>query len=244
MKRFKADLHIHTALSPCAEEEMTPPAIVDEAISKGIEMIAICDHNTAGNSASVQQAGKGKLSVIAGMEITSMEDVHVLGLFPCAEAACAAAVEAQATLPEIKINGGKFGRQLLLDAAGNIIGSETKMLAASTAFNLYGIIQLIKRHRGIAVAAHVNRPSFSVLRQLGFFPKDAGFDAIEIFTRARSKEQLIKEHSYGLPVFSSSDSHFLADIGSCITMLEMFEPTFNELELAIKGIKGRKCLNA
>ena len=81
MKRFLADLHIHTALSPCAEEEMTPAAIVRQAIRKGLAIIAICDHNTAGNTIAVQEAAGKDITVIAGMEITTVEEVHVIGLF-------------------------------------------------------------------------------------------------------------------------------------------------------------------
>ena len=244
MKRFKADLHIHTALSPCAETQMSPPAIVEEAIGKGLDMIAVCDHNAAGNTAAVKKAAGNNIAVIAGMEITTVEDIHVLGLFPQEDAACLAANKVGATLPLVKKSSDQPSSQLLMDENARILGTEPKILAASSTLSLKECIALIKKHRGLAVAAHVNRPCFSVLSQLGLFPKNAGFDAIEIFSKARSPP-LAKEYvSFGLPIIISSDSHFLVEIGSATTMIEMKKPAFDELALAIKGVAGRRCFHA
>ena len=102
VRSIRADLHIHTALSPCASEEMRPPAIVREALKKGLDMIAICDHNTAGNVKATQTAAAGYLTVIPGIEITTAEEVHVLGLFPSSEEATAIATEVRNTLPIAK----------------------------------------------------------------------------------------------------------------------------------------------
>ena len=244
MKRFKADLHVHTALSPCAEKEMTPPAIVAEARSKGLAMIAICDHNTAGNTAATQTAAGEALAVIAGMEVTTAEDIHVLGLFPDAATAVAAAEVVQSTLPASSDAEGKFGQQLLLGPDGRLLGTEPKMLAASSRLNLGQTIALIKRHRGLAVAAHVNRPSFSVLSQLGLFPDDADFDAVELFVRPRGPKSAVRESGWGRPMLRSSDAHFLYDVGSGFTELELAAATFAELSLALRGSGGRRVLHA
>ena len=131
MKQFKADLHIHTALSPCAMEEMTPPSIVREAGRKGLQMIAICDHNAAGNAAPTQEAAGTAIAAVAGMEVTTAEDIHVLGLFPSADAACAAAEVVRADLPLVSERSKKFGRQLLMNAQGWVVGADPKLLAAS-----------------------------------------------------------------------------------------------------------------
>ena len=244
MKQVKADLHIHTALSPCAMEEMTPPAIVEEAIRKGLQMIAICDHNAAGNVASTQEAAGADIAAIAGMEVTTAEDIHVLGLFPDAASACKAADVVRASLPAWSDRSGKFGQQLFMDAHGQVIGTEPKMLAASSALTLSQTVSLIKEYDGLALAAHVNRPSFSVFSQLGLFPLDVSFDAIEVFPKARFPSQWDKERPQGLPIFHSSDSHYLSDIGSCFTILELAESSFTELAFAIKGIAGRRCCHA
>jgi hypothetical protein len=184
---FLADLHIHTALSPCAEAEMTPPAIVEAAMGKGLAMIAICDHNAAGNVAATQEAARGAAQrelrppiVIAGMEITTVEEVHVVGLFPGAWAALAAAEEVRATLPPATEKSSRFGEQRLLDAAGEVRGRDDRMLSAASTFELAAAVGLIHRRNGIAIASHIDRPAFGVIGQLGMFPADAGFDAIEL----------------------------------------------------------------
>ncbi len=244
MKSYQADLHIHTALSPCAEREMTPPAIVQEARARGLSLIAISDHNAAGNVRAVQGAAGPLLTVIAGMEITTREDIHVLGLFPEARAAEAAAGAVQESLARLGPAALAKTPQDLMDEAGRVIGRETRMLAASSALSLAGAISLIHGQGGLAVAAHVNRPCFSVLSQLGLFPAEAGFDAVEIFGKSRAPPLPETVAGRGLPVISSSDSHFLADIGSGRTSLLMREPGFAELCKAIKGMEGRRIEHA
>jgi predicted metal-dependent phosphoesterase TrpH len=225
-----ADLHIHTALSPCAAEEMTPPAIVRAAEQCQLAMIAICDHNAAGNTAAVQAAARGRLAVLAGMEITTAEEVHVIGLFPDAQAAGRAGSAVQQTLPPADdAYYQRFGPQYVLDADGTVTGHEPKMLAMRSTLALSAAVALIHEQGGLAIAAHINRPSFSVLSQLGVFPQDAGFDAVEVFSKARPPA------SFGLPVVRSSDSHYLADIGSMRTTFRVQAATFDELVLALRG---------
>ncbi len=257
MKRFLADLHIHTALSPCAADEMTPPAIVEQARRCGLAMIAVCDHNAAGNTASCcESAARGAgpaLTVLAGIEITTAEEVHVLGLFASPTAAGAAAEAVRATLPEADdAYYARFGEQAVLDGDGRVVGREPRMLAGATTFALPAAVQLVHQYGGLAIAAHVNRPSFSVFSQLGVFPTDAGFDALEVFapcgpadaddrlrTRGPAREALAACGRYGLPLLSSSDSHYLSDIGSARSVLRLMAPTFEELAAALRGEGGR-----
>ncbi len=253
MKTFLADLHIHTGLSPCAAEEMTPPAIVSAAVRAGLGLIAVCDHNAAANTGAALLAGEGRISVLAGMEITTAEEVHVVGIFPGPISALAAAEEILETLP-----GGdaayrqRFGVQRVLDADGRVRAYEDRMLAVASRFDLSAAVALVHRHNGVAIAAHVNRPSFSVLSQLGVFPDDAGFDALELFApangagngaSARRPAAACKPADRGvpddLPVLCSSDSHFLHEIGRCRTVLRMQEPSFDEFVLALHGEGGR-----
>jgi PHP family Zn ribbon phosphoesterase len=130
-----ADLHVHTALSPCAENDMTPPAIVAKALSEGLGMIAVCDHNSARNAAAVQEVAGARLAVLAGMEITTVEECHVVALFPDAEAAEAAGAEVGATLGQVD-DGYEtfFGEQRVLAADGRERARETLALAPSTSF--------------------------------------------------------------------------------------------------------------
>ena len=229
---------------------MTPPEIVRAAMLKGLAMIAVCDHNSAGNAAATQEAAGGDIAVIAGIELTTVEEVHVLGLFASAEAASAAADEVRAVLPPATDADRRFGEQRLFSARGEIIGLESKMLGAATSFRLSESVGLIRRHDGLVVAAHINRPSFSVLSQLGMFPEDVRFDAIEVFpvlrgTACRTPTAETREPDWPrLPVLHSSDGHFLSDIGKCHTMLELAGPTFEELALALRGLQGRSVCDA
>ena len=240
MNVFAADLHIHTDLSPCGSEEMTPPAIVQAALERGLAMIAICDHNSARNTAATQEAAGPDLAVLAGMEVTSAEEVHVVGLFPDAATAQAAAEEVGATLPEADLAYERwFGAQHVLDAAGAIVGAESRMLGTASRLALSDVVELIHRHQGVAAAAHVNRPSFSVFSQLGMFPTTAGFDAIELFSAPNVPSRAAEFTQYGLPLLTSSDSHYLADVGRTCTQVTMAAPTFDELVQALRGTDGR-----
>ena len=245
MKRFAADLHIHTALSPCASKDMTPRAIVDAAIRRRLSVIAICDHNSAGNIAAVREAAGSELAVLAGMEITTAEEAHIVALFPTAEAAVAAGEEARATLPDTTEAAVKrFGEALLMNAQGEVVATDRKMLSAATSFPLAESVELIRRHDGLAIAAHVDRPSFSVISQLGMFPEDVFFDAIELSCASRPQSSEARLAGLGLPFIYSSDSHFLDNIGDASTLFQMREPTFEELALALKGVGGRRCHRA
>lgn len=244
MKTFLADLHIHTALSPCATEGMTPPAIVRLARGKGLGLIAICDHNTAGNAAAVKEAAGTALAVVAGIEITTAEEAHVVGLFPDCASAEAAAGEVLETLPMRRGRTGRFGRQVILDAEGRRRGLEKRMLAAASGLALGAAVGLIKHHGGVAVAAHVDRPSFSVMSQLGVFPAEAGFDAVEVSAFWRKSPRLAGFEAWGLPLIASSDSHSPDEVGSAWSVLTAEAATFEELARALHGGGGRRIARA
>lgn len=240
MNWYRVDLHIHTALSPCADDQMTPPAIVDAALDAGLSMIAICDHNATGNVAAVQEAAAGDLVVLPGMEITTVEEVHVLGIFPHNDCAHLAAAHVRATLPHVRPGDEvRFGTQHLLDARGHEIGCETHLLACASTLSLDRAVLLIHRNHGLAIAAHVNRPAFGVMSQLGSFPREVDWDAIEVFSTRGVCPACADFEVYELPLITSSDSHFLDDIGSSQTTLAMEAPTFTELSLALRGAGGR-----
>ncbi|HOT22869.1 MAG TPA: PHP domain-containing protein [Thermoleophilia bacterium] len=241
-----ADLHVHTALSPCADDAMTPPAIVAGALAEGLAMIAICDHNSARNVAAVQAAADARLTVVAGMEITSVEECHVLGLFPHAAAAETAGAEVTALLPEAGDGYIEFfGEQHVLDAHGDIVARETRALATATPLGVTACVDLVHRHGGLAVAAHVDRPSFSVISQLGVFPRDARFDAVEVSRHVASgSEAEARFRAFGLPVVRSSDGHYLSDLGAAGTRLTVAEATFAELTLALRADGGRGVADA
>ncbi len=252
MKLCTADLHVHTALSPCASDDMTPPVIVAVALAEGLHMIAVCDHNSARNAAAVQAAADDaarvadeRLTVLAGMEITTVEECHVVALFPDAEAAEAAGREVAEGLPVAK--GGyerSFGAQRLVAAGGDETGRERLALAMASPLSVEQAVALVHRHAGVAVAAHVDRRTFGVIGQLGFFPSDAGFDAVELSRHVVPGTATLEYTGLGLPVIHSSDAHYPADVGAARTTLRVEEPTFPELLLALRGEMGRSVVHA
>lgn len=245
MNLFTADLHIHTTLSPCALDEMSPLAIVSTAIEQGLDIIAVCDHNSARNTEAVQRAaeygGRGRLTVIAGIEITTCEEVHILGLFPDAECAQKIGAAVAETLPNLLDGAKRYGEQYLVDSEGLVLGTESRMLSMASGFSLSETVSLIRQNEGLVVASHVDRPSFSVISQLGLFPTDVQFDAIEISAAGVSERRYEEFASLGLPMVTSSDSHFLSDVGICRTVFELKEPSFDEIALAFRNAEGRTC---
>ncbi|NLE21518.1 MAG: phosphoesterase [Actinobacteria bacterium] len=237
-----ADLHIHTALSPCADKTMTPPVIVGAALAEGLGMIAVCDHNSARNAAAVQHVAGDHLVVLAGMEITTVEECHVLGLFPDAAAAEAAGAEVGQSL-DVADDGYEafFGEQRLLDADGHETGRERLALATATSLDVDAAVALVHRYDGLAVAAHIDRPSFGVIGQLGLFPSGAGFDAVEVSRHLPAGGEHEAEYAaYDLPVLHSSDAHFVGDVGAARTAVVCERPSFDELRLAVLCLEGRR----
>lgn len=217
MTRIAADLHVHTSVSPCASSDMTPAAIVREAARRGLGLIAVCDHNTAAGTGPVMEAASaihGGPAVIAGIEITTREEAHVLGWFASAEDAGAAAGELRV---------------------------DPTLSSAATDCTLSQTVELIHRHGGLAAAAHVDRRSFSVPGQLGFIPPDVPFDALEISAAGVERGRAAAFASHGLPLVSSSDCHFLEDLGTGCTLLDVEAPGFAELAKALGRREGRGC---
>lgn len=253
-----ADLHIHTALSPCASRQMLPRKIVRTCLQRGLTMIAICDHNSAANVAAVAEAAEREtgtaLKVIPGIEVTTREEVHILGLFPALRCALAVSDCVRESLPEGKsaqqppnpVGNNPSSGQWILDSEDRQTGTEPRLLAAASNFSLEETINLFRRYGGIAVAAHVDRRAFSVLGQLGFFPETFRFSAAEISAagaaRARTGEVPMEEFQrWDLPLISGSDSHCLEEIACSCTAFVVAEPCFAELVLAIQGIGSRRC---
>lgn len=242
LQTFRLDLHIHTVLSPCTEiSDMTPKAVVRIALDRGLDMIAICDHNSARNTAATRRAARGtKLVVIPGMEITSSEEIHILGLFPSDEVAAAAQEEVYARL--LGQNDEEvFGYQVVANEFDEVDDLDQRLLIGATTLSVEKVADLIHGFEGLAVAAHVDRGGFSIFSQLGFIPGKLKLDALEVSRRSdfgSVRARYPQARDYVL--IRSSDAHYPEDIGTVHTVAHLAEPTFEELAKALARREGRE----
>jgi PHP family Zn ribbon phosphoesterase len=240
MKKFKADLHIHSCLSPCADLDMSPRAIVEKCLERGVDIIGVCDHNTAENVGAVMRAGARRgLYVLPGMEINSREEVHTLAIFDSESQALAMQELIYAHLkgtnrPEL------FGDQVVANEFDEVEGFNDRMLIGATQLGLDEVIREVHRLGGLSIASHVDRPSFSVLSQLGFIPPDHEFDALEVSGRV-NKDSIRSEipEVAEFPILTFSDAHFLDDIGRPYTTLVLEFPNLDEIRMALAEKGGR-----
>lgn len=214
MRGYRADLHIHTCLSPCAELEMMPSAIVEAAARKHLDLIGICDHNAAANTPAAVRAAEGsRVAVVPGMEITTREEVHVVALFDDCEAALKMQDLVLDHLPG-ENDAEFFGQQVVLDEAERPIGFCPNLLIGATTLGISDVIDAIHAFGGCAIAAHVDRDRFSIISQLGFLPPHIGLDGLEYTHRIGLNAARERFGDGGRWEFvCSSDAHRLTEIG-------------------------------
>ncbi|PHV71033.1 phosphoesterase [Sporanaerobium hydrogeniformans] len=205
------DFHIHTAASPCGDQWMSPHNIVNMALLNGLDAIAITDHNTCANCASVMKVGRAKgLLVIPGMEIECQEEFHTIALFPSLEAAYEVERSVKEGLPSLKNRIDIFGNQWKLDEEDEIVGEIDQFLLTATSLTAQEVFRKVREVGGIIYPAHIDRQSYSILSNLGFIPPELGVNAIEI-SKGAPKE--VYERNYiNYQLLQSSDAHYLQDI--------------------------------
>lgn len=241
MRLFKADLHIHSILSPCGDLEMSPQAIVDKAVQQGLDIIAITDHNALLQAPLVQTLGlKSGLTVWCGAEVTSKEEAHCLALFDNTDAQNLFQNYLDENILKLPNNPDKFGYQIVVDENEEITLEYPWLLISAIDQSIDQIADMVHALNGLFIPAHVNRPTFSLISQLGFIPPDINADALEI-SRHISFKTFRESYPYlnHLPLITSSDAHFLNDIAKVHTKLQLNEPTIAEFKMALKGIDGR-----
>ena len=241
MRRLLVDLHLHTVLSACAEIEMIPPLIVRRACELGLDVIAITDHNCAANVGAVIQAAQGtKLTVLPGMEVQTREEVHMLCLFDALDQVETWQRAVFAALPDARNKAEIFGEQYVVDATGEYLYTEERLLATSTTLSVEQVTEQVHALGGICLPAHVDRPSYSILSNLGFIPPELKIAGIEM-TCLTTPRKLVQLHPalarYGMIV--SSDAHRLAEMAAR-TQVEVAAPTVAELCLALAAEQGRR----
>lgn len=241
LKTIHADLHMHTCLSPCAEIDMTPREIVTVSLKKELDLIAITDHNSAENVEAARKAAKGTgLMVLAGMEVSSSEEVHIIALFESPDDAGALQDVVHRNLPSGENDERLYGHQIIVNENNEVMGFNRRLLIAATNLTVRSLLDLIKSLGGISVASHVDREAFSVLSQLGFIPEDLCFDALEFSPRVRRNEaETAFPELKRFPWVSFSDAHYVKDIGRRITTFTMREPSLDEMRQAFSHTDGR-----
>ncbi len=203
------DLHIHSALSPCGDKDMTPNNIVNMAYIKGLDIISVTDHNSCRNVRAVMEAAKGMIKVVPGMEVTTAEEVHVLCYFPDIDAAEDMSNFVHDNMQGIKNQPDIFGRQLIMDAQDKIVGEEEELLINAVKLDIYEVSAETKKRGGVFMPAHIDKSSYSVTSNLGFLPPDLYVDGLEITARGLEKYgQMYAE--YG--ILTDSDAHYLENI--------------------------------
>jgi PHP family Zn ribbon phosphoesterase len=244
LRIFKAELHIHTVLSPCASVEMIPPLIVQEALNKGIDIIAISDHNTTGNIESVMKAAdQTEVTVLPGMELHTREDVHVLCLFPDLDAAQEFQKIVDAHLPSGDHQAVVWGPQYLVDSTGSMICEEKRILNMATKLTIDRAEPIVHELGGLFIPAHIQRKLYGILPVLGFLPLEIAFDALEIPCNI-DQEKINRQNpdTRNFPILQNGDAHYLEDIMGVNQML-LQSPELNEIRLALQRIEGRKIVS-
>lgn len=215
--RIKYDLHIHSALSPCADDNMTPSNIVGFAKLQGLDAVAIADHNAIANVKVAMDVGDAfDVVVVPAMELQTAEDIHILCLFEKFEDL--QSFYNSIHFADIQNRAEIFGEQLILDEDDNVLGQEQRMLLVASGVSVEEVVSLAKQHNGIAVAAHIDREENGMVAILGTVTED--FSVVEISATATKQIQC---YTTGRKVITNSDAHTLEDIGVADGELEVVE---------------------
>lgn len=237
MKKYFYDLHIHSCLSPCGDDESTPSSIAGIGKLNGLDIIAITDHNTTKNCPAFFEAAKEYgVIAIAGMELTTAEDIHVVCLFKSLDDALACDEGLNKLRNFIPNRPDIFGRQLIMDADDKVIGEENHILSFATKLSFDEVPDFIKSFGGVCYPAHIDRPSNSVPAILGTFPPDIKFPCAEMHGRENieafaSAASIPKEK-----IVFSSDAHCLCDIKTPVDYIELPENNLSSAENLFKAL--------
>lgn len=241
LKCLNADLHIHSCLSPCADLTMSPKRIVEMALKKGLNVIAVCDHNSAENThAALKCAHNTALTVLPGMEITTVEEVHVIGIFPSRAAILSMQDAVYANLAPGENKDDLFGEQIVANEFDEVEAYNHRLLIGATNLSIDAVVDKIHDLGGLAIASHVDREAYSIIGQLGFIPEGLSLDALEISPMVTYDEAARRIPQLGdYAVVRCSDAHQLEDIGQSTTKFWIEEPSIDEIQKAFLRREGR-----
>ncbi len=229
MTRYYCDLHIHSCLSPCGDDEMTPANIAGMAVVNGLNIVALTDHNSSKNCpAFFKQAKKLGIIPVAGMELTTAEDVHVVCLFRELEDAMDFDRFIEERRPKIKNKPDIFGHQHIRDENDEICGEEESLLLNAAFLSIEEAYAEVIRRGGVCYPAHIDRDSNGIISMLGTFPEDPAFTAYELrdaesLEAYRNKYPIIQSLARAV----SSDAHYLWDISEAAFSVELDDEPYS-----------------
>ncbi|SCX97938.1 PHP-associated domain-containing protein [Desulfoluna spongiiphila] len=242
MQTFRADLHLHTVLSPCGDVSMSPAGIVSACAGLGISILGITDHNTTRQCRIVTELAEEQgLFVLPGVELTTREEVHLLAYFGSLGEAEAFQGWIDDHLTVIRNRPELFGYQVVVDRTERVVYQEERLLIASLTTDIHETASAVRKAGGLLVCAHVAKGKNSLFSQLGIMPRGFRADALEV-ARKEHRDQVCRRFPVvsGLPFVCGSDAHYVEDIGSVTTEFTLETPGLDEIRLALAGGGGRK----
>lgn len=236
MKKYRCDLHIHSALSPCADDDMTPGNIVAMSKLKGLDVIALTDHQSLGNVRSAMKfADEFNIKVIPGMELETAEEFHSICLFPELEAAEEFEKIVQSLMPKILVKEEIFGSQWYFDENDDKTHKEKYLLTVASRLTFEEAQAFVRDLRGVIIPAHIDRSSYSIISVLGGIPEEFRGNCLEISSIC-NLNMFLKQYPEikNFRLISSSDAHYLKDISEAGHLVEIAQ--YNPSESTISSI--------
>ena len=235
MQQFRADLHIHTLLSPCGDVEMTPRNIVHNAKARHLDIIGITDHNSTRNALLVKKlAQKEGIFVLTGAEVTTREEVHCLAFFETEEQLSQFQQYIDENITKIPNDEEYFGYQPVIDEDENILEMIPYYLPAALKQGITKVQQKIESLNGLFIPAHIDRSVNGILSQLGFIPPGLKCDALGLSKHGSKKDveqQYVLQNKIAL--IRNSDAHYVEQIGEIYSLFNMKEISFQEIKMAL-----------
>ena len=239
MQQLYYDLHLHSCLSPCGDDESTPGNIVGMSVVKGLQVIALTDHNTCKNCpAFLKIAREFGITAIPGMELTTAEEVHVVCLFPTLEDAMAFDAYVEPRILPIPNKPEKWGNQIITDENDEPAGPFDTLLISATDISFDSVYDLLKQFHGVMIPAHIEKSTFSLLANLGFVPPDSKFKCFELKNMGKLHE-VVKANPIlaDLNVITDSDAHQIDLINEPVNTILCEE---NSVEAVLKALTAAK----
>ena len=234
--RYYYDLHIHSCLSPCGDNDMTPDSIAGMGELNKLDIMALTDHNTLKNCpAFFKAAYRHGIIPVAGTELTTAEDIHAVCLFPTLSGAMEFEKVLENRRIKIKNRPDIFGEQRITDENDNITGYDDYLLINATSFSLEEVPQAVEKYGGVCFPAHIDRQSNGLLAVLGFFPEKPYFSFAEVNDGEKAAEYAEK---YGKKIITSSDAHYLWNINERGAYIELDCGRENAAQALINYLRG------